>query len=359
MSTESGASASDTHSSRPRYLRLAFAATLCAAAALYVVTLKANDPGLITADAERQAALALDRIGYRWAKVRVYDGVAHLSGEAPGEPERVLAYETVYKALRPAMTQTMTVSRVASHLTLPKTETLRTEPAAEPAPAAGTKTIEDEIPVAAAPSGTTWRAADANELPRVPAEAMVYAAATPVNTGAARLSVTASAPTAAPAQAHAPAPIATAPAARPITTAAIDKPAIAAAVDCKAELAEAVHKTHVSFDSTSARIRRESLVAIDRLAAAAKRCAQYSIAVLGHTDVYGDRTYNLSLSHRRADAVREALIARGVTRAQVTARGLGEARPVARSAAASARNRRIEFAISEAVTPGKASAAKP
>jgi outer membrane protein OmpA-like peptidoglycan-associated protein len=50
------------------------------------------------------------------------------------------------------------------------------------------------------------------------------------------------------------------------------------------------------------------------------------VEVTGHTDLLGSDRYNLNLSMRRAQAVADALIARGVAQARikVSARGLSE-----------------------------------
>ncbi len=326
--------------SRSSYKGLALSAAFCAAASLYMLLVNAHDPKLVLSQSERTAELALNRIGYTWAKVRIQNGVAHISGKAPGEPERVLAYETVYKALRPAMTEAMTISRVASHLTLPQPAATAVAGSDLPPPEVNftttvtVATAEDTPVPAHIPSGTTWTAAEAPALATLPAEATVYMAqaTTPAQAIAAKA--------AAPSQ---------------ITTAAIDKPASAGLSGCKSEFASLLRRSGISFASTSAKITKESGGALDKLAVAAKRCENFSIAIDGHTDGFGSPDYNLSLSRNRAEAVRRALIQRGVKPAQVAARGYGATKPLSRNAAASARNRRIEFTVSEKT----ADAAKP
>jgi outer membrane protein OmpA-like peptidoglycan-associated protein len=50
--------------------------------------------------------------------------------------------------------------------------------------------------------------------------------------------------------------------------------------------------------------------------------------IIGRTDTVGSRDYNMRLSHRRADAVRDALVYRGgVAAARVETRWTGEGRP--------------------------------
>ena len=48
----------------------------------------------------------------------------------------------------------------------------------------------------------------------------------------------------------------------------------------------------------------------------------------GHTDSSGANAYNLQLSQRRANSVREYLLSQGVPAAQLTARGYGETQPI-------------------------------
>lgn len=62
----------------------------------------------------------------------------------------------------------------------------------------------------------------------------------------------------------------------------------------------------------------------------------------------GSDALNLALSQRRADAVRDALVGRGVDGVRISAQGLGKDRPVASNdpAAGRQRNRRVEIVVS-------------
>jgi outer membrane protein OmpA-like peptidoglycan-associated protein len=73
------------------------------------------------------------------------------------------------------------------------------------------------------------------------------------------------------------------------------------------------------------------------------------VTVEGHTDDVGDDAYNQDLSLRRARAVVEHLVQRGVPRDRLTARGLGKARPVAANDSDDGRkrNRRVEIVIDD------------
>lgn len=71
---------------------------------------------------------------------------------------------------------------------------------------------------------------------------------------------------------------------------------------------------------------------------------EIAIEIEGHTDWVGSDAYNDGLSQRRAEAVVEWLVARGIDRERITAVGRGESEPVATNATAGGRqlNRRVE-----------------
>jgi len=72
------------------------------------------------------------------------------------------------------------------------------------------------------------------------------------------------------------------------------------------------------------------------------------VNVEGHTDSIGTDEYNLKLSQRRADAVRDYLTSNGISSANVSALGLGKDGPVASNDTAAGRqqNRRVEMVVS-------------
>ena len=78
--------------------------------------------------------------------------------------------------------------------------------------------------------------------------------------------------------------------------------------------------------------------------------AQYPktyIDVYGHTDSDGSDAYNQTLSERRAQAVANYLVGRGVQSARIGTRGFGETQPIASNATeeGKAANRRVEIKI--------------
>jgi outer membrane protein OmpA-like peptidoglycan-associated protein len=105
----------------------------------------------------------------------------------------------------------------------------------------------------------------------------------------------------------------------------------------------------INFTSSSALISQDSTQLLDGLSAVAVRCVSYKVQVRGHTDAQGDPAANQALSERRAQAVADYLVRKGVDAAQLGVTGLGETESLdqADTAEANARNRRIEFRVTE------------
>ena len=81
-----------------------------------------------------------------------------------------------------------------------------------------------------------------------------------------------------------------------------------------------------------------------------KRLPSLRIELRGHTDNQNktnDAQYNEQLSQKRADAVKEALVKKGIERSRIQARGFGDSVPVADNAVEEGRaaNRRTEFVV--------------
>ncbi|MCB2021070.1 MAG: OmpA family protein, partial [Burkholderiaceae bacterium] len=69
------------------------------------------------------------------------------------------------------------------------------------------------------------------------------------------------------------------------------------------------------------------------------------IIAVGHTDSIGTEEYNMGLSVRRANAVKEYLVSKGVEKNRVYTEGKGELQPIAsnKTAEGRAKNRRVEI----------------
>ncbi len=105
-------------------------------------------------------------------------------------------------------------------------------------------------------------------------------------------------------------------------------------------------KSALLFDTDSFSIThgRETL---DGIAEALIEYPESKVIVKGYTDSRGTEEYNLQLSQRRADAVKNYLVAKQVSAARITAVGFGESFPVASNDTVEGRqrNRRVEIEI--------------
>lgn len=83
------------------------------------------------------------------------------------------------------------------------------------------------------------------------------------------------------------------------------------------------------FDTNSAVLKTRSVPELDELVAILRDAASHGpVIVVGHTDRLGSDKLNQRLSERRANAVRDYLVSRGVDPTRVTAEGRGRLQPV-------------------------------
>jgi outer membrane protein OmpA-like peptidoglycan-associated protein len=83
------------------------------------------------------------------------------------------------------------------------------------------------------------------------------------------------------------------------------------------------------FGFDSAMLSAEGQQAVQGVLAQVREASQVqSIRVTGYTDRIGSASYNQTLSQRRAEAVRMALVQGGVPAASISAEGRGAAEPV-------------------------------
>jgi peptidoglycan-associated lipoprotein len=115
--------------------------------------------------------------------------------------------------------------------------------------------------------------------------------------------------------------------------------------DARTAAERALNNNLVYFDYDSSSIKPEyaSVVAAYGKYLTANPVAK--VRIEGHTDERGTREYNIGLGERRANAVKDALTAQGVTAAQIAVISYGEERPVAdgHDEAAYSQNRRAQI----------------
>jgi OOP family OmpA-OmpF porin len=103
----------------------------------------------------------------------------------------------------------------------------------------------------------------------------------------------------------------------------------------------------VTFEFNKDRLRPDSKTVLDTVVEIMKRYPDMKVEVAGHTDSVGSDSYNQKLSEKRAEAVRQYLIAAGIPSGNMTAVGYGKKEPIATNDTDEGRelNRRVELRI--------------
>lgn len=105
----------------------------------------------------------------------------------------------------------------------------------------------------------------------------------------------------------------------------------------------------VLFDVGKSDLKPGAKSRLEKLASVLQNHPERKLAIEGYTDSTGSEELNQSLSEKRAQAVKDALISLGVTADRIEAKGFGEANPVASNGSAAGRqqNRRVEVVFSD------------
>lgn len=103
----------------------------------------------------------------------------------------------------------------------------------------------------------------------------------------------------------------------------------------------------ILFDTGKSSFKNETMPVLEAMTAIFKEYPMADFSIEGHTDSVGSTSSNQLLSERRANAVRDYLIANGISADRLTATGVGEAMPIDSNKTRSGRknNRRVEVKL--------------
>ena len=85
----------------------------------------------------------------------------------------------------------------------------------------------------------------------------------------------------------------------------------------------------VNFDYDKSNIKPEFVPILDEAAQTLKDNPDINVSVSGHTDSIGSDEYNQRLSERRAQAVKQYLVSKGIASSRLSTEGRGEREPIA------------------------------
>ena len=115
------------------------------------------------------------------------------------------------------------------------------------------------------------------------------------------------------------------------------------------KLSEASGRTRllIFFDLNKSDLQRSSYPELDRVVHLMQSNPNMEVEIAGYTDSQGSDSYNIDLSRRRANTVRDYLLRKGISDSRITAKGYGKADPISSNDNEDGRaeNRRVEFVV--------------
>ena len=127
--------------------------------------------------------------------------------------------------------------------------------------------------------------------------------------------------------------------------------------ECVDRLNTVMRESLIGFEPNKSTIAGDPEPTLALLADAMTDCDEYRIEVGGHTDSQGSESFNADLSHKRAQAILDAMTGAGIATRLMDSHGYGESEPIADNGTEAGReaNRRIEFRLKDerpvALTP--------
>lgn len=102
---------------------------------------------------------------------------------------------------------------------------------------------------------------------------------------------------------------------------------------------------YINFDTDKATLRPDAAPVVDEIAKLLQADPSLKLSIDGHTDATGTAERNRVLSKERAEAVRAALLAKGIAEERLSAQGFGPDKPLADNGSEEgrAKNRRVEL----------------
>jgi outer membrane protein OmpA-like peptidoglycan-associated protein len=106
-------------------------------------------------------------------------------------------------------------------------------------------------------------------------------------------------------------------------------------------------KSDILFDTGKANLKPQAKNNLDQMAGIMKKYPENILAINGYTDNTGSNSVNEALSQRRAQAVKDQLVASGMPNSVISTYGRGESNPVADNSSVNGRkqNRRVEIEV--------------
>jgi len=136
-----------------------------------------------------------------------------------------------------------------------------------------------------------------------------------------------------------------------VAAAELDQTLSVAATARRSAIAELVLQDLAGFAPGTAKLPASAMPAIDELATALKNDPGREVIIAGYTDNIGSPRHNQALAMKRAEAVRAALLHRGIASSRIAIRSYGEADPASSNDSRIGRreNRRAEVISADAM----------